>query len=326
MNGVPIAISMNRPHSRCGTSIGGSVKKTLVLAVDPFVKTTVSLKSALATVQGLSDQLHADLVASTVMSPDRMKWAVDFRPSWKPAFRAVGEKAIAAMFRGSAIKAFRTSVLFQPMDSSAESLYTLVSYLRASRAAAVVVITHERAKPGFSLAGSFTSRLISKSDVPVLAIDARAGALTRVSRIVFATSFAKSEKRRLAEAIGWAKALDAELVFLNVLTGLPPNFSDGVFLVGGPQRLDAFMAEQASEAEENGKIWKGIAERAGVRAGYEIVSSTEPVADVITKVAKRRRADLIMMPTSTGPRTAFFLGSVTRDVLRKSKKAVFILR
>ncbi len=301
-------------------------KQKLVLAIDPFVETKANLRVALATVASIAVQLNASVTAATVISPDRLQWPVDFEPSWKSRFEIVGEKEIAKALKGPRSQAFQKKIIFQPLNSSSQSLAALVGFADEARASSIVVLTHEHIKPRFHLAGSFTSRLIHKSNAPVLAIDVRAKSVSRIRRIVLATSFSKSEKKQLASAIEWAKKFDAELILLNVLIGLPPNFLDGEFLAGGAERLRMFMDDQTRTATADAKSWSALAKRAGVRTGYHIVSASESPAEVIVKFARQNRADLIMMSSSTGPRTAVFLGSVCRDVLKKAKRNVLILK
>jgi nucleotide-binding universal stress UspA family protein len=95
-------------------------------------------------------------------------------------------------------------------------------------------------------------------------------------------------------------------------------------MVGGIERLNAFLEKQKTQATVDCEKWVRKARQGGARARYLIESSSMGVSEVILRATKKLDADLIIMTAVTGPKQAFFLGSVTNDILRRAKRPVLV--
>lgn len=129
-------------------------------------------------------------------------------------------------------------------------------------------------------------------------------------RIVHATDFSRASRPALALAVDLAKRHGAELMLLHVL--VPPSPFVGSEVAA--MTFEDLEARARSAAERRLSALVGLARKRGARAKGRVVEGVP--AEVITRLARRSRADLIVIGTHgrTGL-SRIFLGSVARRVL-----------
>ena len=144
----------------------------------------------------------------------------------------------------------------------------------------------------------------------------------RIRRIVYASDFSRASRPAFTKAVDLAKAYRAELVVLHVLSIVPPVIEDGYIAPRVWEELEA-GGRAAAQTQLDRLVVKARKARLRVK-GLVVLGS--PYEDIV-RVAKRQRADLLVMGTHgrTGL-TKVLLGSVAERVLRTSSCPVMTVR
>jgi len=159
------------------------------------------------------------------------------------------------------------------------------------------------------LLGSVTERVIELSGKPVVATRAEAE-VRPFKHLLVATGLAEPSIRALKLAKKIADAAGAKITLLHVVEPIPEppvpvHMPDPKELLG-PDYLERLKAEVAKIAEPYG--------------AEPVVVEGDPV-DALCDFAKERDVDALFIGRS---KQARFLGSVTREILERAKKPVFV--
>jgi nucleotide-binding universal stress UspA family protein len=139
--------------------------------------------------------------------------------------------------------------------------------------------------------------------------------------IVLATDGSPSAAEATLEAVALAKALDAPLVAITVEHVPTPGYA----YYGYTDLVTEMTQIERAHVEETLAQTKAVAAEAGVEC--EVVHSTGPVADEISRVANQRGARMIVIGAhGWGPVRRFWHGSVSGAVLHEAHCPVLVVR
>lgn len=294
--------------------------------MDPFRKDGTALTKGVETAHVVGELLHAPLCAAAVVSPDQVRWPKDFASNWGEQLAELGRKALARKAKRLLPDA-PVEVALQPTHSSKETALAMSKLAERSGARAIAVFTHLRKKGLTGGSSRFVTHLVSSSKVPVLAVNAQAPAIKAIRRVLFATDLSKESQRAFDQAVQLCRDTSAKLILFHSLTiPLVPDLASASSMVGGWANLTAFLENEERRTKTEGEKWVRKAKSVGIEASFVIQNGTGSIAESILKSADKNKADLIVMAETTGPVAAFFLGSVTREVLGGSKKPVLVVR
>lgn len=146
--------------------------------------------------------------------------------------------------------------------------------------------------------------------------------MRRFRRILAPTDFSPPSSRALAKAVQVAQANRAELIVAHVLAPIVPVVGDGYIPASTYADLEA-AARRAGQRRLDAVLAR--LRKAGVKATGLLVDGLP--ADQITSMAKKRRADLIVMGThGRSGVSRFLLGSVAQRVLTLAPCPVLTVR
>jgi len=141
--------------------------------------------------------------------------------------------------------------------------------------------------------------------------------MRRIRRILFASDFSSASRPAFAKALQMARALRAELILIHAFTIAAPVITAATWNI--------LEREARAAAQKELDRLHRAARKAGVRATAVIVEGL--AADQIVRVAKARRAHLIVM--GTHGRTGFsrmVMGSVATRVIASAPCPVMTVR
>jgi nucleotide-binding universal stress UspA family protein len=146
--------------------------------------------------------------------------------------------------------------------------------------------------------------------------------VSRVRRILHPTDFSRPSGAAFAQAVALARKEGAQLLLLHVLVPPTPFVGDGYI---SPKTYQELEAAARRGAERLLRKALARAQKAKVKVRALLVEGVP--YDQIARVARRKRADLIVMGTHgrTGL-SKFFLGSVTERVLPLAPCPVLTVR
>lgn len=146
--------------------------------------------------------------------------------------------------------------------------------------------------------------------------------MKRFRKILHPTDFSRASGGAFATAVDLTKQNRAELLLVHVI--LPPItfIGDGY---ASPKTYEALEASARRDAQKRISALLAKAKKARVRARAILLEGT--AHDQIVRIARARRADLIVMGTHgrTGV-SRFFIGSVAEKVIPLAPCPVLIVR
>ncbi len=146
--------------------------------------------------------------------------------------------------------------------------------------------------------------------------------MRRLRRILAATDFSPASARAVAKAIELARASHAQLILAHVLAPVTPILGDGYI---PPSTYERLAEASRRTARRRLEALRGRAAKAGVQATMLVLDGV--AADQITRAARKRRADLIVIGTHGRTGFArFLLGSVAQRVLTVAPCDVMTVR
>jgi nucleotide-binding universal stress UspA family protein len=144
----------------------------------------------------------------------------------------------------------------------------------------------------------------------------------RIRRVLHPTDFSRASATAFNRAVETAKANRAELLLVNVITSSFPPIGDGYI---SPKVYAEMEASARAYARKHLDAQLAKAKRAGARVRGLILEGLPH--DRIVQVARRKRADLLVMGTHGRTGLAkFFLGSVASRVLALAPCPVLTVR
>ena len=222
-------------------------------------------------------------------------------------------------------------VLPHAAQSHAGAAETLSHYAVKSHTDLIVVGSHGR--QGFQrfLLGSFAESLLLQSEIPVCVVGHQTTKMSSPKKILFPTEFGEHSKDNFRHLINFAKSLNSEILLLHAIT----RPIEGLFELetrprvysyrGQMLTLDQIVEHQIEDQSHRAQLWIDWARKEGVTAHFFIDSSFKPIDDLILETVDSQEADMIAMEAQSGPMSAAFLGSYTRNVVRKSHCPVYVL-
>jgi nucleotide-binding universal stress UspA family protein len=152
--------------------------------------------------------------------------------------------------------------------------------------------------------------------------------IPKIKKILYCTDLSKNSSYAFLYAIDMAKTHDASIVILHAIEPIPPyvDFYTGMT----PEKR---QKQQKEMVEDLKKHLQGFCSKAQAQIGSpctELVSSIHVLIDhppeAILKVAEDEKVDAIVLGShGKGFLTNVFIGSVSKAVLYRSKKPVFII-
>ena len=148
--------------------------------------------------------------------------------------------------------------------------------------------------------------------------------MSTIRRILHATDFSRASRAAFAKAVEMAKANRAELLLLHVLAPLTPMVAAGEGYVP-PETYERIEASTRAAAQKQMDALMAAARKARVRVTGLLAEGS--AAEQIVRVAKSKRADLIVLGTHGRTGLARFLvGSVASRVVSLAPQPVLTVR
>lgn len=205
----------------------------------------------------------------------------------------------------------------------------LKKFLKKSKAAAVVVSTHARKGVSRLFVGSFAETLVlDSSNVPVISVNPNAKIQKNLGKILYPTDLSPQDKKSLQGALQWAKALKSDLCLYHKQSPFViPHFHSSQVLKNDPYKYyDELLDTQKKKVREKILEWGDFARAMGVDTRNVISSSKKELSDQLCSFAKKENCGMIYINSKSSSLETKFIGSLSRDVIRKSEIPVMVIR
>lgn len=215
-------------------------------------------------------------------------------------------------------------ILENNFSSQGAEVALFVDYLEQENPDFVVMATHGRSGWTRTFLGSFAESLLLQSRFPTIMIGPDCGEVKALKSGLMPIPLGESSQRFLEKFLD-----DHRLAFLEKLTLFHKISMVDIEEVAWAPSLfgltDFSTGDLLTKAKETTeKYLKAFLDHplSQKRLNYKISESLEPVADVIVEEAKGY--DVTVMETQCGSLEATLIGSVARDVIRRSKNPVVV--
>jgi nucleotide-binding universal stress UspA family protein len=179
------------------------------------------------------------------------------------------------------------------------------------------------AKRGISRAvlGSFAESVALQSEIPLFIVSPETRPLSEIRDILFATDFSDSCRKAFDRLLAVAAARRAKITLFYKLEYVTPQTA-GLLASYPPYR--AYMEQDLQAKRKAAEDWRRSAADRGVTVEAVFDDSEAYVADAILQVAEQMNDGMIAMASQRG-RAGVVLGSITRELIRRSPDPVWVI-
>jgi nucleotide-binding universal stress UspA family protein len=304
--------------------------KKIIWAIDPFEKPLKSRSQLISTLGRISKEQKA------VVEPVHiLDFSLETKSSFKRSqfqynqYREGAKKATEAALKGiQGIQFLPARILMVEDSTPKETVQILVDYATQTQALLFVVGTHARRGLPRLFLGSFSETLLMHSHIPVITISPDCLINAGQNQILFATDFSKVSSLAFQKVITFSKNSNADLTLFHVIPHpIEPLVQSGTYLIsGGLVSTPDFMKKNEETTRKLADKWKKIAQDKGVKIKVQIDSSRGSISELILKLAREQNFGLIAMSAESGTVSSTLIGSVAREVVRRSPCPVWVLR
>ena len=213
-------------------------------------------------------------------------------------------------------------VIFADGSATQRAVTALIAHAKKTKCDLIAVSSNARKGVSRFFLGSFAETLALQSPIPLLVVSPQQkSGLGKVKTILFPTDFSPNSKAGL-EIVCRSFGEKPRIVLFNGFIFSSQLYMEPLAAYPLPQSV---FEEEFKKYEETGKAWCRELKAKGVTCELVMDRKSSFVTDGVLLAAKRKKADLIAMVSSTGKLGSTFLGSVTRQILRQSTVPVWVV-
>lgn len=286
-------------------------------AMDPFTEDLEFRKASVAVLRWMS-RPSDKTTAVYVYSPPAVGFPSIEGFPMGVGFPAVSKRTALDQMKKLKVSGMRTEVIESANASLTDSVRVLSTHVHKQRGDLILSSTHARSgMPRFVL-GSFAETLIhfAKTDLLLFQPTVRLSG-AKPSRLLYAHDFSRVGEIGLRRAIDYASRFGARLDVFHI-----PHTSYGVRFEGQDPKVDTYRKSVQAKVRRVEKILR----EAGLEGSVLIGSEWAPMISMILKTATKQKSDLLVTTAQTGRFAALLGGSVTRNLIRRSKIPTLVLK
>lgn len=287
-------------------------------AVEPFHQDSKQLSGlfrTLAQITGSKEKIEAGFVVTR--TEEHLYLALDVPPEKRFTSYPKEELMRALAAARVPLPKARVHLVDFPTYSTTKSVDRFFELANARKAELAALFTH--AREGFSrlLVGSFAETAIHRSMIPLLLANPKTEFSPTIKRIVFASDFTESSKDHFQTVVSLCKQMNAKL---HVFHAARLHYSAAM------DEETAAVKKYRADVDRHIAWLKESASRQQITCEVHIKSDFEMTSTAALKLAKKLKADLIVVAAKSGPGAALMGGSITRQIIRASPKPVLVLK
>lgn len=239
----------------------------------------------------------------------------------------VEQKNAAEKLLNKWIKSLKDKRVISPTFLPCDGLTTgamvreLLDYARTVKADFIAVGTHGRKGVQRFFIGSFAETLLLHSEIPVVLVNPSVTSAKPIKHILFATDFSAASSDAFDRVIGLAATLKAKVTLYSKIEYFVPQTAELMKV----SHYQDFLENDKQSRKKKGDRWCARAEAQGVDATLFLDEQTTFIPEGILYTAKKKKADLVAMASSSGFWATNLVGSVVRKLVRLSPLPVWVI-
>ncbi len=262
-----------------------------------------------------------------LLSPEQFELPVEFTPSWVEHYHPKAKKAAENKLKEHPLPGLLPiKIIGHEKPSISGSITSLLNYAKKENANLIVVGSHGRRGLSRLFVGSFAEALLLRSPLPIMIVGPHSINVDGFKEILFPTDLGENFYGVFREVLKLAGQLKTKLTLLHVIPNpIEPVVQSGAFLLGGGWvPISGYLEKEEKKQREIAERWIRKAKSHGIDAQFVLDYSKHGVLSAIHEHAKNHC--FIAMAAQSGPLSAAFLGSITRQVARSASCPVWLVR
>ena len=294
----------------------------IIWAVDADMEDKALFQKTVKTIRAWTRDSSVTIAPVYVLSPDQVCLPTEFFGEMHDELKTTGRGKLEKALEKISLPGLEpTTVIVSPNYSLRSAVHELVSHARNEGATLIVASTLSKKGVTRFLFGSFAETLVLQSDIPVLLISPKTQPVSKVSHILFPTDLSDKAREVFHTVLSLAADQKAKLTLFHKVEYLnsfsSPAFTPEIYHKCLDQDLERRRVGLAKLAQ--------LASGRGVAVDIVTNTSGSSIVESIVKTARRMKVDLIALASQTGPVTTALLGSVTRQLVRRSSAPVWVV-
>lgn len=288
----------------------------ILWAINPFDKNKKLHRTGSNLLKLLSsniDQVKAVYVASNA----EVNLATAFDVPKEKRYTDYPKKMIKAELIQFGLKKAEVEVIPSVTVSQSASVKLLVDFAKKNKTDLIVMATNAKTLLPRVIFGSFAESLIHLSQSDVLAFHQKTKIGTKTPKhILYAHDFSTKGTLGLLRVTEYAKKWNSSLSIVHIVS---PEFMTGESGLKAHESYRQDVLRQAHKIEQS-----LIAQK--IKTSIYLEPSMDEASKVILNVAKKSKAEVVVVTAKSGNLAALLGGSVTRSVLRESNLLTLVLK
>lgn len=307
----------------------------ILLSLDALTHSPKKIQKAITSFKNFQQQLNSstEINSACVLSPDQVNWPTHFEENWQNEFTKLGQAQIQKNLKPS-LKVFKKMphLILQPLHSLKASVLEVLKFAENNDFQIITVISHlKHQEKHLSFPGSFIESLFNLSRIPILVISALNPTQKKFKKLLFTTDFSIACDASFKKTLELAKMLNATVDVLHISNAVGSIQSKSLDLdlvspaISGmwPQ-IDSYLQELQKQNELKAKEMIEFAKSHDVKCQVYFEKLDKKMPQKILAVSKKLAPDLLVVTNQSGALSSFFLGSVSKEILKKSSVPVLV--
>lgn len=286
-------------------------------AFEPFNQDKHTLKALVDFLQLFANDQSLDVGYVVTRNESELYLAFDIPAEER--FSAYPLELVKKCFHEAKIKVSEKQIYIAeaPSPSMTKAVDTLLALAQKRKTELIALNSQNKKALTRLFIGSFAETAIHRSKIDLLIVPPKRALPTKLKHILYASDFGPLSKKHLASVFKLCRDQKADLT---VFHGAPVTYR---------WSLDEASPEILKERRKIEKVKQSIEQaalKAGVRCSIVIKSEFQSTSELCLKTAAKVGADLLVVAAKSGPLKGLMGGSITRQIIRSSKKPVLVLR
>lgn len=211
-----------------------------------------------------------------------------------------------------------------PVHNRKKEIESLLKYAKDQHADMIALVSQGKSGLEKKILGSFAEALLVQSDIPILFLEENVRSRPKENRALYITDFSEASKNAFDIFLKHLKIQRSEIVIFNAIplpkfAATAQVYSQALTVI--PQQ---YWDEQREWAERQALELVKRAQAHGFSARFEIANQVYSVENEIHEVVRREKVNLLGLVSVSSPMERFFLGSLSRSILRTRLKPMWI--
>ncbi len=300
-------------------------KNKVIWAVDAFSKDVALFKKMASFLKTWVKESDRVIEPVYVLSPDQVRVPSEIFSSIAVESEAQAKKTLKSTLRDIKLSHAEPVLLRSNDFSLRTAVKTLLDYARDNGVEFIALGTQSKKSVSRFLFGSFAESLIVHSDIPILLLTPECKPASSLKKLIFATDFSDASKAAFQQALDLAEEHRLSVTLFN---RVEYSCDKTMELIRNNAEYELQVEKDLDKRSRAIQEMASLADARGIKVDVVIDSkpSHASIAQSILDVTAAAKGSLIAVAAESGSTRSTLLGSVAREVVRKSNIPVWVIR